>query len=87
MKKTNITIVYDDEKLSALRIYLAQKQLTVEDELTASLDSLYTRTVPTNVRDFIQLRQGTSRSAYKSARSAQRNSAPDTTEPKRSENA
>ena len=33
MKKANITIAYEEEKLSALRLYLEQKGTTIEKEL------------------------------------------------------
>ena len=41
MKKVTISISYDEEKLSALKLYLDQKQMQVEDELTKALDALY----------------------------------------------
>lgn len=59
MKKANITIAYDAEKLSALKLYLGQKNLSVEAELVAATDNLYVKTVPANVRDFIELQAGT----------------------------
>lgn len=58
MKKVTVTLTYDEEKLSALKLYLEQKGQTVESELTAACDSLYVKTVPTNVRDYIDLRAG-----------------------------
>ena len=58
MKKANITIAYDAEKLSALKLYLGQKNLYVEAELVAATDNLYIKTVPANVRDFIELQAG-----------------------------
>ncbi len=58
MKTATITISYDEEKLAALRLYLGQKNQTVEEELLAATDSLYTKTVPNNVREFIDLRAG-----------------------------
>lgn len=58
MKKTNITISYDDEKLNALKLYLGQKNAQVEDELTRALEALYNKTVPAGVRDFIEMRSG-----------------------------
>lgn len=58
MKTATITISYDEEKLAALRLYLGQKNQTVEEELTDAVDSLYTKTVPGNVREFIDLRAG-----------------------------
>lgn len=57
MKKT-ITVSYEDEKLSALKMYLEQKGLTVEGEMEKSLESLYTKMVPAGVREFISLRTG-----------------------------
>lgn len=59
MKKVNVTVSYDDEKLSALRLYLGQKNSTVEAELVSALDALYGKTVPANVREFLELKTGT----------------------------
>ena len=59
MKKTNITVAFDDEKLSALKMYLGQKNTTVEKELQKALDVLYGKTVPAGVREFIALRSKT----------------------------
>ena len=56
MKNATVTISYDEEKLSALRLYMEQKNLSVETELTQALENLYTKNVPANVRDFIDLR-------------------------------
>lgn len=58
MKKTTVSITFDDEKLSALKMYLAQKNMQVESELEKSLDTLYAKTVPAGVRDFIEMRSG-----------------------------
>ena len=58
MKKSAITISFDEEKLSALRMYLSQKNATVESELEKMLDTLYSKTVPAGVRDFIEMKSG-----------------------------
>lgn len=58
MKKTNITVTFDGEKFSALKMYLDQKNTTVEKELQKALDVLYGKTVPAGVREFIALRTG-----------------------------
>ena len=58
MKKGSITIPYDEEKLAALRLYLEQKGLSVEQELVSAAESLYAKTVPSNVREFLDLRSG-----------------------------
>ena len=58
MKKANISVAFDEEKLSALKMYLGQKNTTVEKELSKALDVLYGKTVPAGVREFIALRSG-----------------------------
>ena len=55
MKKVNITVSYDSEKLNALRLYLKQKDLTLETELAKAVDSLYNRVVPQGVREFVEM--------------------------------
>lgn len=59
MRKTSITISFDEERLSALKMYLEQKNMKVEDELEKSLESLYTKNVPAGVRDFLDMKSGT----------------------------
>lgn len=58
MKKATISISYDEEKLNALKMYLGQKDTQVENELTKALDTLYNKTVPAGVREFIDMRAG-----------------------------
>lgn len=53
-----ITISYDEEKLSALRLYLGQKDSKVEDEMLQALDALYQKSVPANVRSYLDMRAG-----------------------------
>ena len=59
MKKTTFNISFDEDKASALVLYLSQKGATVETELEKALDTLYTKTVPAGVRDFIDRKSGT----------------------------
>lgn len=59
MKKTTFNISFDEDKASALVLYLSQKSTTVETELEKALDTLYTKTVPAGVRDFIDMKSGT----------------------------
>lgn len=65
MKKASIIVPYDEEKLAALRLYLDQKGQTVETELASAVDSLYVKSVPGNVREYIDLRVGTASTAEK----------------------
>ena len=54
MKKA-ISINIDSEKLTALEMYLGQKNTKLTDELLKHTDQLYQKYVPSNVRDFIEL--------------------------------
>ena len=56
MKKASISIFYDDEKLSAVRMYMKQKDLDIKSELEKTIDSMYTKYVPSNVREFIDMK-------------------------------
>lgn len=56
MKKDTVTFTYDSEKLAALKIYMAQKNIRLEDELEKSAEGLYNKTVPSNVRDYIAMK-------------------------------
>lgn len=58
MKKTTFNISFDEDKASALVLYLSQKGATVKTELEKALDTLYTKTVPAGVRDFIDMKSG-----------------------------
>ena len=80
MKTATITISYNEEKLAALRLYLGQKNQTVEDELLTATDNLYTKTVPNNVREFIDLRAGKTVCEPKK-RKPKPNTVPDAAEP------
>ena len=56
MKKTSVSIMYDDEKLNAIRLYMSQRDLNFKEELEKSVDSLYDKYVPANVREFIDMK-------------------------------
>lgn len=56
MKKTSVSILYDDEKLNAIRLYMSQRDLNFKEELEKSVDSLYAKYVPANVREFIDMK-------------------------------
>ena len=54
MKKT-ITVSINEEKLSAIEMYLGQKGTTLAAELDKYVEQTYTKVVPQNVRDFIDM--------------------------------
>ena len=53
MKQINLTVSFDDEKLTALRHYMAKKSVSPEQELTDALAKLYEKYVPAPVREYI----------------------------------
>ena len=53
MRKINLTVSYEEEKVKALRWYLEQKGTKLEDELGKSVDTLFQKNVPANVRNYI----------------------------------
>lgn len=53
--KKSISISVNEEKLSAVEMYLEQKNTTLAAELDKYVDQLYSKIVPQNVRDFIDM--------------------------------
>ena len=58
MKKTTYNISFDEDKASAIVLYLSQKGTSTEAELEKALGTLYSKTVPAGVRDFIDMKSG-----------------------------
>ena len=58
MKKISVSVSYDEEKLSTIKLYLEPKGIHVEDEIINLLDTLYAKNVPSSVREFLNLRSG-----------------------------
>ena len=59
MKKVGISVMFDEEKLSATKMYMSQKNLDVKTELEKALDGMYVKYVPSNVREFIDMKEQT----------------------------
>lgn len=57
MKKTSIEISFESEQLSALKQYMAKKELTIEAELEETLKKMYEKYVPQQVREYIESRE------------------------------
>ena len=53
--KKSISISVNEGKLSAIEMYLEQKNTTLAVELEKYADQLYGKVVPQNVRDFIDM--------------------------------
>ncbi len=56
MKKTQLTVNFDEEKAMAIKMYLEQRNSTVESEMEKALETLYNKVVPVGVRQFLALR-------------------------------
>lgn len=65
MKKTSVSIMYDDEKLNAVKLYMSQRDLDFKEELEKSVDALYAKYVPANVREFIDMKSTISKPTKK----------------------
>ena len=57
MKKAMVNVPFDEEKLAAARLYMEQKDLSFEDEMSKAADALYGKYVPANVREFLEIKQ------------------------------
>lgn len=53
--KKSVMVSVDVEKLTALEMYLGQKNMNLSEELERLSEQLYQKYVPTNVREFIEL--------------------------------
>lgn len=53
--KNTVTIALDDKKVLALKMYLEQKNTSLEEEVSKFAEQLYAKSVPQNVRDFIEM--------------------------------
>lgn len=60
MKQKTVQASFDDERLDAVRMFLAQKGLTIEDELSNYIEVLYKKYVPQGVRDYIDMKSAES---------------------------
>lgn len=53
--KKSVTVSVDAEKLTALEMYLGQKNLRLTEELEKFSEQLYQKYVLSNVREFIEV--------------------------------
>ena len=53
MKQANIQITFEEEKLRALRRYIAKRDSTLEAELQKAAQRLYKKVVPAAVQEYI----------------------------------
>ena len=53
--KKSVTVSVSEERLSAIGMYLEQKNTTLAAELDKYIEQLYLKTVPQHVRDYIDM--------------------------------
>ena len=56
MKKATVTVSYDERKLDALKKYLEKKGIDFEDEMVKSIDTLYSKNVPSAVKEYLEMK-------------------------------
>ena len=54
MKQATIQITFEEEKLRALRRYIAKRDSTLEAELQKAAQRLYEKVVPSAVQEYIR---------------------------------
>ena len=69
--KNTVVIALDETKISALKMYLTQKNTSLDEELSRYAEQLYSKVVPQNVREFIEI-SAKQRSSQKPKSSAAR---------------
>jgi hypothetical protein len=58
MKKVSVSFTFDEDKLNAAKMFLAQKNGSLDTEMEGFLDSLYRKHVPSGVREYIEMMEG-----------------------------
>jgi hypothetical protein len=53
MKMQTISLAYAAEKVEAMKLYMAKKNLQLESELLEAVDKVYEKYVPAQVREFL----------------------------------
>ena len=53
-KFSTVQVEYETEKREAIRFYLRDRQTTVERELAEAIEALFKKSVPVQVRDYIE---------------------------------
>ena len=56
MRNATVTVSYDEKKLDALRKYLEKKGIDFEDEMVKSIDTLYSKNVPSAVKEYLDMK-------------------------------
>ena len=69
MKKANITLTFDDDKLDALEFSLKKENASVQSRMDEALKQLYEKTVPEPVREYLDSKAAPAAKPKRTARS------------------
>ena len=69
MKKVNITLAFDDDKLDALEFSLKKENSSVQSRMEDALRQLYEKTVPEPVREYLDSKVAPAAKPKRTARS------------------
>lgn len=72
MKKVDITLTFDEDKLDALEFCLKKEKATVKGRLEETLAQLYEQTVPAPLREYLDSRAAPPARSKRPARPAQK---------------
>ncbi len=61
MEKSEITLSFDSEKMTALSVYLQKENSTVQKKMDEALRQLYESAVPEAVREYLDARSAPAR--------------------------
>ena len=81
MKKENISVQMEAEKLRATKKYMEKKEVSLEQELADSLLKLYEKYVPAPVREYIDEAAEDTASAQRKAKEKNRQTTSPTQQP------
>ena len=70
MKKVEITLSFDEEKLEALEFVLRKEKTTVKKKLDEALAQLYEQSVPEPVREYLESKAGSKERPHRPAKPA-----------------
>lgn len=63
MRRVKIEFTFDDVKLDALRLFMKEKGVSLEEELDRAMDTLYKKYVPQTIRDYFDKQEWEARQA------------------------
>lgn len=76
MKKVNITLAFDEDKLDALEFSLKKENASVQSRMDEALRQLYEKTVPEPVREYLDSRAAPTAKPKRTPKAAKPQAAP-----------